>query len=385
MEEDLVWLTSTNGSLGSAKISFEVEKIDDSSCSIAVLYQGSLYKATVGVSALEVVQCETVSFRPMRTNDKLCCSSRGHPKLAEVILQKSAGESTTSGAPSPHRSPLLAIAELRVELLTRLAQVEGMLLGAPEQIPQPSVASTTSSPCPYPSPSPIPPAQALSVMPPQEISTIVLDDLKLHLSCLSGTVNGSRWVDISGWGNNVTVSGNAHISETHGYFCPDGCGRATAPCDDSFQNLTTFTLEAWIKPAAFLPTAGNGGFVLVNVGAYYLEVKQDGKVSVYLYGVSPAGYHDSTATVALNKKSHIAFTYSENSMKIFIDGALDREIRVSGTPSYKRYHLALGGYDSNTYKFPGFIYVARIYGKELSASELKANYEAEKEAIDRLI
>eukprot|EP01124_Arcella_intermedia_P019362 TRINITY_DN26676_c0_g1_i1.p1 TRINITY_DN26676_c0_g1~~TRINITY_DN26676_c0_g1_i1.p1 ORF type:complete len:294 (-),score=33.58 TRINITY_DN26676_c0_g1_i1:43-924(-) len=213
---------------------------------------------------------------------------------------------------------------------------------------------------------------------------ILKSDVRLHYNCLEGEGSRSelKLIDLSGNGNDASLYGPATING--GVLSTSGGSYASCPCSDSICGLSCFSVEAWVEPTSWSNTSGNGGMILTLVGQYYLEVKNGGKVSVYCYGVTPEGYHDSSSSIALNRVSHIAFTYDGSKMSIYINGNLDVSVPAKGKPRDDRTHkLVLGSWTSG-YTFTGRIFVARIYGHALRKEEIMGNYLSEKTLLKTL-
>jgi len=223
---------------------------------------------------------------------------------------------------------------------------------------------------------------------PMTSSSVKKVGLCLHFSCLGDlSANFPVWSDLSGNGNDAILSGAARFINNNIFDTSREKGQASVKCSNTICGLNNYTLEAWVCPTAWNDTLGYGGMILSLVGQYYLEVTSKGKVSVYCYGLSQPGYHDSISVLPLGCPSHIVCSYTSSAFNIFINGKPDCSFPATGTPKDDRsYRLVLGSWGNSceSYCFTGQIFVARIYNVALSQSEISQNYEAEKTQIENI-
>jgi len=227
-----------------------------------------------------------------------------------------------------------------------------------------------------------------TTQPQQLMNNLHLDCCRLHLSCYNkDSVTTTQWRDISGHGNHFTIPSGVTLSIKNGWDnsqTPSDCA-GYIPSNKSISQPRCFTVEAWVEVApdhAVKEMKGNGGMILSLVGEYYLEIKKNQTISVFCYGVTPTGYHDSVAVVQLNTKTHIAYTYDQEAHRIYINGKVDKEIKANGSSTKNGTGLYLGSNTSNSYRFYGKIFVARYYKRALTEGELRDHYEIEKKILD---
>jgi len=203
-------------------------------------------------------------------------------------------------------------------------------------------------------------------------------------------LNGNIAYDISGKGNNGTISG---ATTTTGRF---GNALSCDGVDDYIQwNYTayaprptnTFTVEAWVKPTTTHEidpenTTGTGG---VSGQRYLFWPDHQGTnagmgisvgtngVSVYEHG---DGYMPALAvwqgTLSTTAWTHVVVTYTAKQPRIYINGSLVRTGLTSPRPTVFAPTRAGGG--AYGY-FPGGIDEIKIYNVALTAEEIRKHYQ----------
>ena len=177
-----------------------------------------------------------------------------------------------------------------------------------------------------------------------------------------GTVSGATYVD-SPMGQALSFDGDGNYV---------GCGN-----DTSLDITQAITIEAWVKPSAFLANPDHST-IATKALAYYFQVDGSGYLRVYQYNTSPAGYHSSNNPILLNVWQHVAYTYDGSNVRMFINGVLDKTIPVTGTIQVSNKHLGIGmNLDASGNPYPNFyrqfrgeIDEVRIWNRALDASEL---------------
>ena len=187
--------------------------------------------------------------------------------------------------------------------------------------------------------------------------------------------SGTAWTDLSGNGNNGTLT-NGPVYNSGGYFIFDA-DSDHAVLDSSFQVSTsgTYSFEAWIyktatgtNNSAMLISGGYGGdkdglsiqtedFSSTNIKI----TSSNGDVNaVYYNGISQTLNGTGTGTDAsfnLNEWIHVAVT----------------GINVNSTDGAAHH---IGQNNNNTNQFIGRISNLKVYDRELSAAEVQQNFNA---------
>jgi peptidoglycan hydrolase-like protein with peptidoglycan-binding domain len=149
-----------------------------------------------------------------------------------------------------------------------------------------------------------------------------------------------------------------------------------------FDNLNAITVSAWVYPKAVWGkaftyirnqiTGSGGGF---GIGGSW-----DGTASSRIYIGSQAYDFSGVAEPAVDRWTHIAFTYDVATNKIIFykNSTAATEKTGPGTPipaSTQPFVVGKsGGTDGSSYKFNGFIDDVRVYNRALTAAEISAIY-----------
>ena len=210
--------------------------------------------------------------------------------------------------------------------------------------------------------------------------SIVRDGLVLYFDAAntkSYPGSGTTWTDISGKGHSGTLTnGPTFSSDNMGSIVFDGVNDHVV-LDSSFQVSTslTYSFDAWIYKTAtgtnntgMLLSGGFGGdkdgLIIQTEDFTSTNIKMrssNGDVNaVYYNGISQTLDGDSTGTEAsfnLNEWIHVALTgITVNST----DGAAHN----------------IGQNNNNTNEYTGRISNLKVYDRELTATEIKQNFEA---------
>lgn len=156
----------------------------------------------------------------------------------------------------------------------------------------------------------------------------------------------------------------------------DGLQQHTFTPDASDLDLsTTWTLEAWINPSdvnrsAFQHViskwAGGGD------ASYTLEVHEGRLRSGIHNGIDPTQAVESLALLRNDVWQHVAITLDNGTLRLFIDGELDRTVTGSQTPMNSTRPLSLGreGPPFNGWHYAGLIDEVRIWKVARSPKEI---------------
>jgi len=229
---------------------------------------------------------------------------------------------------------------------------------------------------------------------PVFVPSIVTDGLVLHLDAgdsdsYPGT--GTTWTDLSGHGNNVTLSGGPTYSSTNeGYLNFDGSN------DYGYSPSFTadgrnYTLEVWFKTS----TASGGCFIAANNAATGASISNyDRMMYIGTDGKLRFGHYDGSAeittdTVTTNDNNwhHAVGTWDGTSLKFYRDNNLvsTNSAANASIDAGTKYWIIAGrrnsgwpsGDSSAVHYTPVDISIARIYwGKSLTSSEVTQNYNA---------
>ncbi len=186
-------------------------------------------------------------------------------------------------------------------------------------------------------------------------------------------ISGTTAYDRSGQGNNGTITGAKPTIGKIGQALEfDGTNQYVIINDSDNLDVTKITMSAWVKGNSWAGADRRG---VIIKGTYYLTIVPTGKIEVFAYGKSPAGYHSSGATLETNRWYHILCTIDQTGFSIYIDGQLDKFISATGNITVNANNLAIGSeWNGLNRFFNGSIDDVRIYNRALSAEEVKQLY-----------
>ena len=139
---------------------------------------------------------------------------------------------------------------------------------------------------------------------------------------------------------------------------------------------TAGTVEAWVKLAAV--NRWNGVIAKGNVNSdpahnYAIEVDDSNHVRCILGNGSSALVLASVATVAANQFYHLACTWDDSAVSLFINGAANATTGQGLTPAGNTAPLFIGQFGGNSDRLSGVIDEVRICNRALSASEIQGD------------
>tara|TARA_R100000329_G_scaffold41222_1_gene38517 strand:+ start:2096 stop:2782 length:687 start_codon:yes stop_codon:yes gene_type:complete len=213
---------------------------------------------------------------------------------------------------------------------------------------------------------------------------IVSDKLMLHLDAAnpkSYIGSGTSWVDISGKGNNGTLTnGPTFSSDNLGSFVFDGTNDHVA-LNSSFQVSTsgTYSFEAWIYKTATgtntISTLIGGGYGSDKDGIIIASEEFSAADNPRIYSVGGSGstvaaiYYNGVSQPLNGSNTGTDVNYDLNQwIHIAVTG-----INVTSTDGGAHH---IGQNNNNTNEFAGRIANLKVYDRELTATEVKQNYDA---------
>lgn len=204
----------------------------------------------------------------------------------------------------------------------------------------------------------------------------------------------SDWVDLSGNGNNGTVSislgrvflpqgklsnndiiGVGLVNKNYGSFIGDGVGYSIINDATSLDITTTITLEAWVRPF----TVSTTQTIIGKNSAYALNITSGAKLQFQRWSSTTSGTVASSASLVANAWRHVVVTYNGSTTSIYINGVLDSSSgALTGAIDQTSTNVLLGALTTTTQKFSGYIDSVKVYNRALAADEILQNYNAEK-------
>jgi len=218
--------------------------------------------------------------------------------------------------------------------------------------------------------------------------TIVTDGLVLCLDAadkVSYPGSGTTWTDLSGNGNNGTLTnGPTFDSGNGGSIVFDGGDDYVNCGDPGASNIgTNGSVCVWVNPSDLVDdryiwskNATGGGTTYVTA-----RLASSGKVAYALYGSwgwSSTIYTSSVLVVGT--WTHLAFTWETNKISLYRDGSLQNTTSPSGTwGGGGTNSLWFGSSESNQPgDWNGKIAISRVYDRALSAKEVSQNFNAQR-------
>jgi hypothetical protein len=212
-------------------------------------------------------------------------------------------------------------------------------------------------------------------------SNIVTSGLVLSLDAANSRSypgSGTTWFDLSGNGNNGTLTNGPTFSSNNG-----GCIAFDAT--DDFASIASnisfnfgtgdFTLETWIYPESFSTYLHM--IQMPDQGTFALKANiTDG--AIYFYNPSFTTYGSTPNwTLILNKWNYVAMTRISSVAYAYLNGE-SKGSKASFTTSFSNNTVKIhGGYLGSEFA-QCKIATSNIYNKGLSASEIQQNYNAQK-------
>jgi len=125
---------------------------------------------------------------------------------------------------------------------------------------------------------------------------------------------------------------------TNGILGLDGSSRISIANAPELNPTEGITIEAWIRPTSFsgFPTIVGKSFQ----SGYWLGLTNSGRVRYYANGSS--GFTDGLRVLPLSQWTHVAVTFDGTTRRIYVDGALDREVVLPSMLPISADDLAIG-------------------------------------------
>ena len=219
-------------------------------------------------------------------------------------------------------------------------------------------------------------------------SPVVTSGLVMHLDAgnsASYPGSGTAWTDLSGSGNNATLTnGPTYSSSNGGSIVFDGVNDAVL-----LNNATTFgspadiSINIWVRYTDFIATANGralfrGSSLSENVGfaVYQATDAPYNRVKSYVNLGTGLTVLNSTSQLSPNQWYFVTLTYNSSVLSLYINGVLDASIAGSGGISWPSpARSPQFGEMFGTY-FSGRIAQMTFYNRALTAAEVLENYNA---------
>lgn len=146
-------------------------------------------------------------------------------------------------------------------------------------------------------------------------------------------------------------------------------------------DVNRYTLAAWVR---YVPTVHDDRWEIIEkAGSYWMNIRTDTRklrVGGFYGGCLNPNWHyvDSNASIPARTWVHVASTYDGATLRIYVNGVLDRSMAVSGKTCVKAEPLTIGAKNKTTPPptleafFDGRIDDFRVYDRALTAAQIKA-------------
>lgn len=227
----------------------------------------------------------------------------------------------------------------------------------------------------------------------QATKLYVTSGLVFYLDAATYSGSGSTWSDLSGNSRNATVTNAGYTSAGAGsYFSFNGSSNYI-DCTLTGMGGSSYTTEHWFYFGDFsdgfiTATSYNGADPEIRIGTQSaagsklcMTLYDD---SAYLTGTSPS-YATSTASLSANTWYHIVTTVSGTTMKLYLNGSLDKTITLSAAYTGRTGGGNLTGHSVGTYNEPstgyggyinGRLGLYRWYNRDITSTEVSQNFNA---------
>lgn len=213
---------------------------------------------------------------------------------------------------------------------------------------------------------------------------IITNGLVLHLDAAqlrSYPTTGTTWTDLSGNGNNGTLTnGPTFNSGNGGSIVFDGVNDyVQGPTSTTWFSNTSFSIEAWVFPNSSPPDyqhffAANSSFT----------ARRSLILRVYNTGVLRFGYYEDdldASGITFNTWNHVIATYNTTGdlSSVYINGNF---INSSNAGPYvatsANVRIGIWHYPGVEKPWKGRIAVVKVYNRPLTATEVLQNFNATK-------
>jgi hypothetical protein len=134
------------------------------------------------------------------------------------------------------------------------------------------------------------------------------------------------------------------------------------------------TLEAWINPAA-LPAAGQFASVLTKPEAYSLQFNGPRLEFTVIQSGARKRLQAPAGAIVAGQTYHVVATYDGTTQRLYINGVQSTSGALSGPASTTTAAVFVGSWDGTQEFFKGTVDDVAIYGKTLTAAQVKSHYD----------
>jgi hypothetical protein len=193
--------------------------------------------------------------------------------------------------------------------------------------------------------------------------------------------SGTTWTDLSGVGNNGTLTnGPTFNSDNGGSILFDGVDDYAVTSPTNFTANNDFTYEIIVKSNQYIQSRGifgNKGYWMAGQGAVIGNISSP--QTIYGYVTTNTGHFDINSNVGPTYGwTNVVMRRSNNDLRFFINGNHQGSTRtISGTVTDLSDKFWLGSYVIGVQAVTpwlGNMAISRVYNRALTSSEILQNY-----------
>lgn len=208
-------------------------------------------------------------------------------------------------------------------------------------------------------------------------SPLVIDSAGNAKSSRSST---EALIDLTG--NNVLTVSNLVYSSPNSFEFNGSTSVVTMPNTTALNPTAQLAIEAWVE---FDGNSYDFIFEKGNVNTQYSLFSAASDIVFRTKHSGDSGYHSlgsskSDAGISNNVPVHIVGTWDGTTKRIYVNGELKSSASKSGALVTTTPGASIGRFGGTTtgYYFDGHIYKVRIHGANLTAAEVKQNFNADR-------
>jgi hypothetical protein len=152
-------------------------------------------------------------------------------------------------------------------------------------------------------------------------------------------------------------------------------GYAQIPAAAAFNLTNAFSLEAWIKPTS-LPSTGVFRSVLTKPESYSLQFNGPRLEFTVIQSGTRRRLQTPSGVIVAGGTYHVVGTYDGSTQRLYVNGASVASAALTGPATITTNPLYVGSWNGGNEFFAGTIDEPAVYGKVLSAAQVRAHYDA---------
>ena len=203
---------------------------------------------------------------------------------------------------------------------------------------------------------------------------IVNDNLVLALDAANTKSyggSGTTLTDLSGKGNNGTISGATYTSGVDGYFDFDGTNDHVRMGSDMFNPNSDFTFSSWVNSDAIAIATIVSDHL--TSGSIQIRFVDDNTVQIVDNYVVNVGTF-SNFTYSTGTWYNVVVTRSSNTYSLYVNGVFKSSF--TSTNTYSHGAQTIGANNNGIERWNGKISQIACYSAALSATQVEQNFNA---------